>query len=434
MEPSKHNIISKIAGSDKYYIVNILSQEADILSEGEVNQIKINDFNETSEYVKKGYIVNPEEEGKTFKKKYLEFIDARDSDEIQIFFVPNYSCNFSCSYCYQDEYGIKDKTPDKKVIDAFFDYIDNTFHNRKKYITIFGGEPLLSSSKQKEMFRMFIDRANRRKLDIAIVTNGFNLIGYIDILKTARIREIQVTLDGTQKVHDNRRMLKGGGQTFDKIVDGIDLALHNNLPINLRMVLDKDNIDELPKIADFAIKKGWTKSLVFKTQIGRNYELHHCQSAASRLYTRVDMYKDIYKYIKEFPFIAEFHKPAFSIAKFLFEEGELPDPLFDSCPGTKTEWAFDFTGKIFSCTATVGKPGEELGTFYPEIYLDEDKVCEWEERDVLSIEECNDCELRLACGGGCASVAKNKTGKVNSPDCRPIRQLLELGIGYYFDV
>jgi len=37
----------------------------------------------------------------------------------------------------------------------------------------------------------------------------------------------------------------------------------------------------------------------------------------------------------------------------------------------------------------------------------------------------------LACGGGCASVAKNKNGHPNSPDCRPVKELLSLGAAYY---
>lgn len=434
MRPSQHNIISKIADSDKYYIVNVLSQEADILTEQEAKAIEANGVDNSSEFVQKGYIVNPDEEISLYRKKYLEFIDARDTDEIQLFFVANYACNFSCSYCYQDEYGVDDAIPSNELIDAFFKYIQTTFSDRKKYITIFGGEPLLNSIRQKEMFQKFIERSNLYNLDIAIVTNGYHLKEYIDILKVASIREVQVTLDGTRDAHDSRRMLKGKGKTFDKIVEGIDCAIENNIPINLRMVLDKDNINELPKLADFAIKRGWTQSPIFKTQIGRNYELHHCQSAKSRLYTRIEMYKDLYKYMKEYPFISDFHKPAFSVSKFLFEEGHLPNPLFDSCPGTKTEWAFDFTGKIYSCTATVGKPGEELGTYFPNINLDEEQVMNWEERDVMSIQECSACELKLACGGGCASVAKNNTGKLNSPDCRPVKELLELGIAHYFNV
>ncbi len=111
----------------------------------------------------------------------------------------------------------------------------------------------------------------------------------------------------------------------------------------------------------------------------------------------------------------------------------MPDPLFDACPGTKTEWAFDYTGSIYACTATVGKKGEELGKFYPEIRMDEEKLEEWEDRDILSIDECKTCPVQLACGGGCAAIAKNKHGQHNSPDCRPVTELLEMGIGLYFN-
>jgi uncharacterized protein len=160
--------------------------------------------------------------------------------------------------------------------------------------------------------------------------------------------------------------------------------------------------------------------------------LHHCQSAASKLYSRIDLYTDIYKILKENTEVAEFHKPAFSISKYLFEEGQLPDPLFDSCPGTKTEWAFDFMGKVYACTATVGKPGEELGTFFPVQLLDDKRINEWQSRDILSIEKCTNCALQLACGGGCAAIAQNASGSINSADCRPVKELIELGIGHYF--
>ena len=79
------------------------------------------------------------------------------------------------------------------------------------------------------------------------------------------------------------------------------------------------------------------------------------------------MYKKIYQILKENPEVLDFHKPAFSISKFIYENGELPNPLFDACTGTKTEWAFDYSGNIYACTATVGNKGDELGTFYPEV-------------------------------------------------------------------
>jgi uncharacterized protein len=197
------------------------------------------------------------------------------------------------------------------------------------------------------------------------------------------------------------------------------------------MVLDKENINNLPDLAQLAIDRGWTKSPFFKTQVGRNYELHHCQSANDKLFNRISMFERIYELVKLHPHILQFYKPAYSVAKFLSENGSLPEPLFDSCPACKTEWAFDFTGKIYPCTATVGKSEESLGSFYPAV-KNTGLIEEWERRDITSIEECRECSVQLACGGGCGSVAKNNTGKICSTDCRPVKDLLKLGFSAYF--
>lgn len=439
INPSKYNIFSQIKDSDNYFIVNLLSKQADILQPSEFNSFKnaieAKEINSDlfKEFIVKGYFIDEKEESKNYRHKYLDFIDNRDHDEIQLFFIPNYSCNFACTYCYQDQYDHSAETISTKVIDAFFEYISIEFADRKKYITVFGGEPLLNSPAQKEMIGHLISKANDAGLDLSFVTNGYSLTEYIDELKKAKIREIQVTLDGTEDIHNKRRFLKNGAATFQKIVDGIDICLENKITVNLRLVADKENINNLPEIAQYAIAKGWTKSRFFKTQIGRNYELHHCQSSPDKLFSRISLYQKIYDLTLEYPHIEEFYKPAYSISKFLWETGDLPDPLFDSCPACKTEWAFDYTGNIYSCTATVGKSDESLGTFYPEIIKSTDIINQWEMRDVTSIPACSNCNLQLACGGGCGSIAKNKTGNICSADCRPVKELIELGFSRYFE-
>jgi uncharacterized protein len=362
---SRYNIFSKIRESENYFILNLLSGNADILSSEDAEKVKAiqadNNFPYTDfvrELAGKGYMMDSDEETRLYRKKYLDFIDSRDKDEIQLFFITNYNCNFACSYCYQDQYNNPKQELSIELIDSFFKYIQSEFAGRKKYITVFGGEPLLNNPKQKTLLKHLIENANESNLEICFVTNGYTLEEYIPILNIGKIREIQVTLDGTQSIHNKRRFLKGGAGTFDKIVRGIDRCLENNIPINLRMVADKENIDNLPELAQFAIDRGCTKSPFFKTQIGRNYELHHCQSSNDKLFSRISLFERIFDLVRQHPHILQFYKPAYSVAKFLFENGDLPDPLFDSCPACKTEWAFDYIGKIYPCTATVGKAEE----------------------------------------------------------------------------
>ena len=431
MQLSKYNIISKIKDSDDWFVVNALSGQADVLDQETYNSLISGADN--PEFAENGYLVDPAQEKKLFREKYLKFLDDREKDEVQIFFVTNYSCNFDCSYCYQAGYENQPQVLTREVIHAFFEYVGKEFGGRRKYITLFGGEPFLSAPKHRDNIEYIIQKAASLNLEVAAVTNGYNLQEYIEILKTGKIREIQVTLDGTRDMHNQRRFLKGGDATFDRIVAGVDELLANNIPVNMRMVVDRQNIQNLPDLTQFAIDKGWTASPIFKTQLGRNYELHECQANQQKLYSRLNLYEDLYALLKTHPHISEFHKPAFSVSKFFFEQGEMPEPLFDACTGTKTEWAFDFTGNVYACTATVGKQGESLGTFYPEVKKYTEAVEEWQERDILSIPKCRDCNLSLICGGGCASMAKNYNGSLHSHDCRPVTELLELGIAHYFN-
>lgn len=438
MSFSKHNIFSKIRDSENYFIVNPLSGNADILNHDDAEKLRIisdggniTDLEFIDELTEKGYLSDEASEKRIYMNKYLDFLDSREKDEIQIFFVTNYSCNFACSYCYQDQYSYPGNELNKDIIDAFYFYVQKEFPGRKKYITIFGGEPLLGSVKQRELISYLVDKSVDAGLELSFVTNGYSLEDYTKILKKGKIREVQVTLDGTKATHNSRRFLKGGDGTFDRIVRGVDSAIENEIYINLRMVIDKENINNLPELAKFAIERGWTKSGYFKTQIGRNYELHHCQSAPDKLFDRISLYEQIYELIKNHPYITEFYKPAYSISKFISEQGELPDPLFDACPACKTEWAFDYTGQIYSCTATVGKTDESLGTFYPAVNRKEELIEQWEKRDITAIHECRECSVQLACGGGCGSVAKNRTGNICSSDCRPVKELLELGFSAY---
>ncbi len=434
LRPSRHNIISEISENKEYLVVNLLSGNADFFSLAEKNLLTASESSGSypAEFIKKGYVSDPVEEDLKFRLKYIEFLEERDSEEIQLFFVPTYSCNFTCSYCYQSDYPPEKVSLSESVTDAFISFIEANFKERKKYITLFGGEPLLPGEKFRYQIGYFTQKAFKAGIDIAVVTNGYSLNEYLDLFDPSFTREIQITLDGIREIHDNRRTLKNGRPTFDTIVQNIDSVLKKGIPVNLRMVVDKENIGNLPELATFAIEKGWTNNPLFKTQIGRNYELHYCQNSQSKLFDRIGLYKHLYELIKQHPHILEFHTPAFSVMKFLLDNGSLPNALFDSCPACKSEWAMDFTGTIYSCTATVGKPGEKLGNFFPEVFLNMARISEWQKRDVMHIEECKKCNVQLVCGGGCGSIASNQHQKILSPDCRPVDELMGLGAKAYF--
>jgi uncharacterized protein len=82
---SKHNIFSKIKDSENFFIVNLLTGNADILSPADaeqLNKVKNNEGianeNFINELTEKGYLIEEAEESKIYRSKYLDFIDERD--------------------------------------------------------------------------------------------------------------------------------------------------------------------------------------------------------------------------------------------------------------------------------------------------------------------------------------------------------------------
>jgi len=261
MHYSKQNILSKVRDSEKYFIVNLLSGNADLLEPEEALQLSeiregaVPDDGFEEDLLDKGYLTDNSTENRLFKKRYFDFINERDKEEIQLFFILNYSCNFSCTYCYQDQYSNPVSGSGYEIIDTFFNYIQKEFAARRKYITVFGGEPLLNSTGHKEKIAYLLEQANKAKLEVCFVTNGYTLIEYMDILKAGKIREIQVTLDGTENIHNKRRFLNGGGKTFQKIVKRIDAGCQNHLPLKLMMVTLQKIITSISCFTQFVIHK-----------------------------------------------------------------------------------------------------------------------------------------------------------------------------------
>ena len=96
MRYSKHNIFSKIRDSENYFILNPLSESADILTPREAGKVEllrngseIDDPAFVGEMTEKGYLSDETAEQKLFRTKYLDFLDSRETDEVQIFFVTN---------------------------------------------------------------------------------------------------------------------------------------------------------------------------------------------------------------------------------------------------------------------------------------------------------------------------------------------------------
>lgn len=151
-------------------------------------------------------------------------------------------CNLRCTHCYQDDYTAFETKDDLfKVLDQYEELLKT--YNYKGFLNVTGGEPLT----HPELYRL-LSEARRRGIVTAVLTNG-TLIGRREAfrLKSCGVDYVQVSLDGTQKVHDSIR----GKGSFKRAVQGIMALRAENIFVTVSFTAQRKNLRELPGLARF---------------------------------------------------------------------------------------------------------------------------------------------------------------------------------------
>ncbi len=444
MQLSRHAILADVPGREEVLLVQPLSGQAALLERPAAEALRalpgaLPAALDEATLRAAGFVVDDAAADQALLEgARAEWRSEAAKTPTQLIVVPSFGCNLACTYCYQELFdpsagGLMAPA----AVDAFFAYVERHHLGGplKPYVTLFGGEPLRDTPAHHDRIGRFLAGARRLGLQVAAVTNGHDLQAFLPALSAGPVKEVQVTLDGPRALHDRRRPHAGGRGTFDQIVAGVDGLVAAGVPVNLRVVADRDNLPALPELAEFAAGRGWLDlpASRFKTQVGRNYELFGCASRQDRgaLFDRVELWAEYVRLAEAHPVLRRFHRPRFHGIGHLAETGELPAPNFDACPAAKTEWAFGPDGSVYGCTATVGHASHRLGSFFPEVTRDEAAIAQWSGRSTLTVAGCQGCALAPACGGGCAAVAWSRTGQTMETDCRPVRELYGLGARFY---
>jgi uncharacterized protein len=446
MRLSRNTLVAPIPGSSRALLVQPLTGQVAVVEEADARALQAlaeggalpPSLPEETLRAARFVVDSDDEDRALLDAARAEWAAEAAKTPTQLVVVPTFGCNLSCTYCYQEVFDPQARgLVSPAVVDAFFAYVDR-FHaaeSPRPYLTLFGGEPLVDTPAHHDRLARYLAGARARGMKLAAVTNGYDLEAFVPALAAGGVKEVQVTIDGPQAVHDARRPHGSGRGTFDRVVRGGDALVAAGVPVNLRVVADRENLPALPALARLADEKGWLAlpERRFKTQLGRNYELFGCASRQARgaLFDRVELWTEWARLAEEHPVLRRFHKPRLHGARHLAETGELPVANLDACPAAKKEWAFAPDGGLYGCTATVGNPKYRLGAFHPEIVRDEAAIAPWRARSTATIRECRTCASAAICGGGCAALADAHGRGIGGPDCRPVPELLGLGARYY---
>lgn len=93
-----------------------------------------------------------------------------------------------------------------------------------------------------------MDKKNEVNFHFSIVTNGSLLDeNTINFMIENGLKEVQITLDGDKKIHNQRRPFMSGHGSFKCIVKNLEMVLNKNVKVSLRVNIDRHNASNIGK-------------------------------------------------------------------------------------------------------------------------------------------------------------------------------------------
>jgi uncharacterized protein len=380
-----------------------------------------------------------EDEEAALARGYEEFLERERRALLRFVVIPTYQCNARCPYCFIGHAIGAHDLMDDRTMDLAFAGMDAIAAERGEgrvwQLSVFGGEALIDTPPQRRTIERILRMGSERRFLLDVVSNGFDLAAYAGLLRAYDVAKVQVTFDGPRDYHNSRRRaVDGKGESFDRIVAGIDAALAAGLALNVRILLDRNSIGQLPELVAFFKERGWFGADGFSVHIGSIFDCFRCQpkkERAKHLGVREgnEILLDLCRRDRSIADLLAIDWQG--VRRFLYT-GQPFLPTYKSCFGGTRMFAFDLKGGIYACETTAGREEYRVGTFAPTFALDRAIIAALEQRNIFNIPACRNCQQALLCGGGCTFNAVVTNGSLLGPGCRLLKETLQYGFDYYW--
>lgn len=328
--------------------------------------------------------------------------------------APTLRCNFQCAYCYEQpgegeerRDGLHSLMPDQ-IQQALLQLIEKKLPSIKVLsIYWYGGEPLLGKDVIFGLSEKIINMAKACgvKYVAKIVTNGYLVAEEPALaakLKECQINSCQLTLDGPPEIHNQRRGLKGGGGTFDKVLQAVRLLREQGIKVIIRVNLDHTNKDKLDELLDILADSKLQDVLVYPGLVRAEGTVFKAfQSSCMTM--------------EEFDTVSESFYGSLSQREF-----KLNQPAYPTRPtcgaNCVNSYVVDPDGDLYKCWEEIGRKEFSVGNLLQA----PDKVRRMREIRYLTWQafdfpKCLACKALPLCMAGCSYRAIFVNA--NQPDC-----------------
>jgi uncharacterized protein len=322
--------------------------------------------------------------------KFQHHMARFDQSSLGLSIAPTLACNMDCGYCYE---GNKKGRMQPEIIESILDFIETRAVGlRSLDINWYGGEPLLAMEIIEDLTESMLDLGEEYKFgfNASMITNGYLLTkeNTDRLVNDFKVSNIQITLDGPSDIHNKKRPLKNGKDSFDTILKNIQYSA-GKMQVNIRVNIDKSfTVETIQKLLDEL------------DQVG-------LKNIAGLYFGRIEAATSACSNISESCYGAEdFSKIETDFYRLLLENGftitSLPQPMATVCFSQLiSSHLIDPEGYIYKCYNYVGDLPRAMGNIKENINYSHPNFTRLFNFDAFEDEECRSCSILPICMGGC---------------------------------
>ena len=357
------------------------------------------------DYLKQEYIIVDDDEELYNRIKIQRNLSRYNNKILVLTIAPTLGCNFKCSYCYES--GRIPKNMDSSVVEGIYKFIANFVGLQALRITWYGGEPLLKYNLIKQMSLRLIKEFP--DYQAAMITNGYLLSENVcRNLSKLKITQLQITLDGLQHTHNQRRPHKYNQDSFQRIISNLELLFNicPNIGVVIRVNTDKSNQHEYQSLYQFLSNR-------FK---------------GKRIHIQPGYVTDTFSEERNPSCMKSCDKVAFILHQ---QKNNIPIPTYPrseygECSARHiNSFVVGPQGELYKCWNDIGNLENSIGSVFDFKMSHPLTVRYLMKADPLSSQECKECFFFPVCNGGCPYTRINSLSENNADTCELYKENIE---------
>lgn len=315
------------------------------------------------------------------------------------------NCNLRCKHCYIDEHSCEmPYSIFKSIINQFLDLCkDIEKESGQKvhcHLHMTGGEPFCHTQINKILFYLFTKKS---KIKIGIMSNGTLLSKKTLLqLKVLNLKAFQVSVDGSQKTHDEIRELGN----YEDVIQALLELKRWHIPTRVSFTANSNNYVEFPAVAKMCrtcgVKTLWSDRYI---PINKSSVIKPLNSSQMKDYISI---------------LQKEHNNIENKNSGLFVENNRSlqfignDTIPYYCRAGENLIVVDEHGNIMPCRRMPIVCGNISDTTLSNVYFENEVFKNLRNHDISG--KCKVCEYKSKCKGGSRCMAYAVCGDFNTPD------------------